>query len=403
VAKNHRERLFAATVAVVAAKGYEATRVEDLCKLSGVSRGAFYRLFEDKRACFLAAVGALVGPTIELIGKGAEGSVGEERAREIFHGFLGLLVEQSAAARVCFVELYAAGPEAIGVLERAIGSFEESVLATLEQMPGRAGMPRPIVRAIVGGLYKVVSSRLYREEEGRLSELEEAMWKWRLSYLPPPGPLRAPRRRSSRAPSFEERQAASTTPERILRALAEVIVRRGYPGMRLAEVVECAGVSQRTFYEHFASKDEAVLAAIDQGSSLMLASVLPAFRRAGDWEHGVRSALAAMFAFGAVEPEYARLGAVEIYAIGKPALSQRDRILAGMEALLAPPDQGVVEEDGEGQSIAAEASGGAVYALIYNQVKSKGPQALGEILPLATYVALAPFVGSERAYQVANE
>ena len=39
VARNQRERLFAALVAVVAEKGYEATRVADLLDLSGY-RGA---------------------------------------------------------------------------------------------------------------------------------------------------------------------------------------------------------------------------------------------------------------------------------------------------------------------------------------------------------------------------
>ena len=45
----------AAMVATVADKGYEATTVADLVKLSGVSRSAFYRHFEDKQECFLTA------------------------------------------------------------------------------------------------------------------------------------------------------------------------------------------------------------------------------------------------------------------------------------------------------------------------------------------------------------
>ena len=39
--RNQRERLFAAMVATVAEKGYEATTVANLVKLSGVSRSAF--------------------------------------------------------------------------------------------------------------------------------------------------------------------------------------------------------------------------------------------------------------------------------------------------------------------------------------------------------------------------
>src|SRR5215218_1735566 len=66
--RNQRERLFAAMVATVSEKGYEATTVADLVELSGVSRSAFYRHFDDKQACFLAAVKALVEPTLEQLG-----------------------------------------------------------------------------------------------------------------------------------------------------------------------------------------------------------------------------------------------------------------------------------------------------------------------------------------------
>src|SRR6201989_47181 len=66
--RNQRERLFAAMVATVAEKGYEATTVADLVQLSGVSRSAFYRHFEDKQACFLAAIEALVDPTLKKLG-----------------------------------------------------------------------------------------------------------------------------------------------------------------------------------------------------------------------------------------------------------------------------------------------------------------------------------------------
>ena len=65
---NQRERLFGAMVAAVAEKGYEATTVADLVKLSGVSRSAFYRHYDDKQACFLAAVEAMVEPALRRIG-----------------------------------------------------------------------------------------------------------------------------------------------------------------------------------------------------------------------------------------------------------------------------------------------------------------------------------------------
>ncbi len=82
--KNQRERLFAAMVATVDEKGYEATTVADLVELSGVSRSAFYKHFEDKQACFLAAVEELVGPTLEKLGGDESVPPGVERARQAF-------------------------------------------------------------------------------------------------------------------------------------------------------------------------------------------------------------------------------------------------------------------------------------------------------------------------------
>ena len=78
--RNQRERLFAAMVATVAEKGYEATTVADLVELSGVSRSAFYRHYDDKQACFLAAVEAMVEPALTRIGGDESAAPGVERA-----------------------------------------------------------------------------------------------------------------------------------------------------------------------------------------------------------------------------------------------------------------------------------------------------------------------------------
>lgn len=396
--RNQRERLFAAMAATVADKGYEGTTVADLVTLSGVSRSAFYRHYRDKQECFLAAVEALVQPTLEVMERAESARSGEDRTRQGLEAFLQLIAAQPAAARMCFLDVYAAGPEGIAVVDRALSVFEKFGVAQLNQIPGREGMPPQLVRAMIGGLQKVVHKRLYRDEATELVELAPQIWKWWMSYFPPPGPLRAPRRRSLGATRpFAERQEAANPAERLLRALAATAAEKGYPAMTVADVVERASTSQRTFYENFANKEEAFLAALDSGSAQMLASTLPAFRRAQDWQHAVRGAFEAMFAFGLEEPEYTRLGAVEMYAAGKRALEQRDTIMAGLEALLAAG----YELEAETPPIAAEAIGGAIYALIYDQVKERGSERLPEVMPLATYVTLAPFVGAEEAYALA--
>src|SRR6476469_7852282 len=80
--RNQRERLFAPNVAIVAEKGYEATTVADLVQLSGVSRSAFYRHFEDKQECFLTAAEALIEPTVEIMVNAEQAESGQERTEQ---------------------------------------------------------------------------------------------------------------------------------------------------------------------------------------------------------------------------------------------------------------------------------------------------------------------------------
>lgn len=395
VARNQRERLFAAMVAVVADKGYEATRVADLLELSGVSRSAFYEHFKDKEECLLAALDEFVGPTITAIAGRGDQPPSEAQARAAFDAFIGLTVEQAAAARMCFVEIYAAGPRAVAEIDSSIDAFQDFVAETLEQMPGRKGMPPELVRALVGGLRKIIHTRLYRGEEEELVELVPQMWNWGLAYLPPPVPLRRPR---AKPPSDGERARGYDPAERILRALASVIAEKGYGATTIGDVAARASISLSTFYANFADKEEAMIAAVDSGSAQMLATTLPAFRRAPDWAHAVRGAFGAMFAFCAAEPAYTTLGAVDVYAAGRRVLEQRDQVMKGMEALLAPG----YERRPDVSPIAAEAIGGAIYSMIYDQVKRSGPETMLEIAPLATYVALAPFLGAEEACAIAN-
>jgi AcrR family transcriptional regulator len=399
--QNHRERLFGAMVAKVAEQGYEATTVADLVELSGVSRSAFYKQFADKQACFLAAIEALVEPALETASEalppGGEIPSDAERTRGVFEGLLEQIAQQPAATTMCVVEVYAGGQEAVALLDRATDSLEEVARRVLDGM-GREGMPSEIVRALIGGVQKVIHKRLYQGNPEELPGLARELWEWLLLYPPPPGPLRGPRRRTLRPLPFEERQAASTPSERLLRALAAVVAEKGYPETTITDIIERAGTSYRAFYERFDNKEDAVVAALDVGSQQMLAAALPAFRRAKDWVHAVQGTQETMFLYGVQEPEYARLGAVEMYAAGKRALEQRERVTEGMEALLATG----YEIAPDIPPITAEAIGGALYALFYDHVKQKGPERLAELVPWAVYVTLTPFLGGDEAYAVAT-
>ena len=248
-------------------------RVADLVELSGVSRSAFYQHFESRQACFLATVGALTEPALKSLPRVLE-PFDEEAAKGGFEGIMGLIADQPAAAKTCF-ELYAAGPDGIALAQRSIGEVGRLVKPLLEPSPGRSGMPPEILRALLGGVLRVIHKRLYLGQGEDLVGLGPELWQWFLSYPPPPGRLRVAQPPSRRTRSFEVRQESSDKPDRILRALASIVAEKDCPETTVAEVVTRARMSQRAFYEHFANVGVGTVEAVGLVSSRIVSAALP--------------------------------------------------------------------------------------------------------------------------------
>lgn len=398
VERSQRERLFAATVACVAAKGYEATTVADLLETSGVSRSAFYEHFRDKEDCLLAAFDEIVSKSMELVGGELDknGSL-EKRARGAMQTLFEIIVEQSEAANLCFGDVYTVGEHGRFAVERSMAGFRAVAAETLAKIRDGDELPEEMVHGVLGSVHLIIQSHLRRGEAKSLLDLTEDLWQWALSYEPPGTRLRLVGRRARPTdgpPPF----VAYSQAERILRALAAAAGERGYPAVTIAEIAARASVSQATFYSHFVDKHSALIAALDSAGSQMLGVVMPAARRAPDWPNGIRAAIGAMFSFYAAEPDLARLAAVETYAAGPAALEQRDRRIELVQTLLKPGLDAVPEM----KPIVAEAALGAVWSLLSYQIVNAGPQSLPQFAPLASYMLLVPFIGADEAVKVAS-
>ncbi len=415
VVANQRERLFGAMVASVSRKGYEAATVNDLVEISGVSSRTFYDLFADKRACFLATLEAIIEAAVayaaqsagEMVGDPRPGGVNlpesahgegaswEERARRGFDAFAEMVVAQPAAARLAMVESYAAGPEAMVLLENAVAGFEWLTRQMLEQSPERAEMPAEMVAAHIGAQQEITRTRLRRGAEAELPELMVEIFTLMLSYRPPPEALRLVGRPPKTGPETID---AHDHAERALRAFAVVVSEQGYVNTTIETVLKRAQMSATTFYAHFHGKEDAMMAAIDSAGAQLVAAILPAFKRAPDWPEGIRAGFGALCNFLASRPALAQLVTVEVYAAGRAAIQRRVEALAPLERLVAEG----YERAPEAPQIAAEAIAGAVYTLTYKRVRDSGPASLPSLAPLLTYIALSPFVGAEEACRVAN-
>ncbi len=69
--------------------------------------------------------------------------------------------------------------------------------------------------------------------------------------------------------------------ERLIAGLAEAIAENGYAGTTIGHITRHAAVSRRTFYEHFASKDECFVAAYDTVMEELRERVSAAFDERG--------------------------------------------------------------------------------------------------------------------------
>lgn len=183
--------------------------------------------------------------------------------------------------------------------------------------------------------------------------------------------------------------------ERILDGVLVTVSRTGYPDLRVEDVIRHAGVSRRTFYDHFANKEEAFLAAYDLVVDQLQAAVFGAFATGGSWPAGVRRALAAFLNLLAVEPVLAHVCIVDVMGAGPRALERRSAAVRRFAELLEPAGEG--GQRPHGPSVSAETVVGGLYEVVYARLVAGRVDELPDLLPPLLYSALLPFVGPEVA------
>lgn len=393
-----RARLYSAAVTVVAQKGASAATVADILEVAGLSRATFYKHFPDKRSCLLATIDALAeGAGARIAAELAGEAPWELRLRGALDALCVQIAAYPAAARLCLVDLWALGPAAIERNEGVIAQLEAPFRQVLDEDRAHAGMPIEVTRAIVGGIYKTVHGRLRRGEQETLAPLAGAICAWGIAYEPPPAPIRRPR--PTGAPGLAGPQFAAHGPSgRLFAACVAEVSERGYAAVTVDDLARRAQMSLRTLYSLFdGGKEEILLATYDAGVAQGNAVAIPAYERHDSWPDAVRAALEALLTYLSGDPAWARMSIVETLAGGERAMERSDRVIDSYAALLEPG----LERNPGLEPIALEATAGAVYTLVYQQVLGD-PKRLCTILPLCTYVALAPFVGRDEALAVAN-
>lgn len=120
---------------------------------------------------------------------------------------------------------------------------------------------------------------------------------------------------------------------RLMEAMAHVVAVQGYASVTIADLAARAHVSKRTFYEHFDTKDECLIALYDAANEQAHAVLKAAVDPAAAWPLRIEQAMSAYFATLASHPVLLHTLFVEILGIGPTGIAARRRTqltLAGL-------------------------------------------------------------------------
>jgi AcrR family transcriptional regulator len=152
---------------------------------------------------------------------------------------------------------------------------------------------------------------------------------------------------------------AASQRTRLLEAVGGAVAEKGYAATTIDDIVRGAGVSKKTFYEHFQDKLGAFLAAYEAASDQLYEHVriaqdaaagagAPAADNADDaWLERTHAGIRAYLRWLAAEPALARVFLIEVAAAGPEALARRERLrdrYAGRMRELQHGDSDVPEE-----------------------------------------------------------
>jgi len=171
VARNQRERLIAGLTQALYEVGYQKTTVSIIGQRAAVSKSDFYKHFESKDDCFIAAYEAAVERIRQHLVAACESAEGKDWASRVAVSIDALLTQfdvEPATASIVLVEGLRAGR---GVYDRYQAAIESFVGLIGEGAPRSAEVPETTDEAVVGGIASMLGRRLLAGEGEKLSEL----------------------------------------------------------------------------------------------------------------------------------------------------------------------------------------------------------------------------------------
>jgi AcrR family transcriptional regulator len=395
-------------VRAVARHGYAGTTLRELVHIAGVSKSTFYEHFDSKQECFLATFDEIISQVTERVGIAYRTEDDfRERLVAALTVFMNLTVGEPEAATLATVESLTLGAAGVAHRERGSQAFEAMIRQSFDHSPSERQVSDATVRAIAAGIRGVVYRRLRSGEAEELPGLVDVLVDWALGYQQPESEVVERAAAAAEEPHAEAAEgtgteldwkeppdsrrsrAALTQRERIMRAIGQLVVEKGYETLSIPAISATAGTSNQTFYENFSDKREAFLAAFDVSAAEGLYATANAFEAAGDRPEAVGAGIRAMLEHIAANELFARLTFFDLQTAGPVALDRADAVMDSFTAFLRPEmaPKGI----GEVPDAVVQAIGSGTWSVIQHELVKAKIDTLPGLAPEVVRIVLPPF------------
>ena len=215
--------------------------------------------------------------------------------------------------------------------------------------------------------------------------------------VPGPGNQTSVPRELPRGPHRLRREVVEASQrERMLDAIVQAVAEKGYSATTVGDVVSRAGVSRKTFYEHFRDKEECFLAAYDEGVEILMDQIRSAGEGADSFYERMQARVRAYLTLLVEEPAFARAYLIEVFAAGEAALERRRAVHARLSKFGRELNDDARREFSEMPEVPDEvfvAAFGAINELLYTYVSEGRTAELLELQEPIEYVQSALFAG----------
>lgn len=174
VARNQRERLIAALIEGLYEAGYQRTTVSLIGRRASVSKSDFYKHFESKDECFLAAYDVGIARIHEHVEAACTTTARDRwvaRVGAAIEALLNLFTVEPALASMALVEGIRAGRPVYDRYQTALDSFVGGLRHGAPPSPAGGEVPAATSEAVVGGVAAMLGRRILARETEQLPQL----------------------------------------------------------------------------------------------------------------------------------------------------------------------------------------------------------------------------------------